>query len=292
MFSLTEVASLNDIQPTYRILKPWWDVFMDYIGVIMLMLAIFSGTMQLSKDQVACLPILEESTNPKEAQNLPECSTSLLETAPTPTPTKDLPDSVAHELLNTQSTSLKGEGMKSQPEPRGRKTNLDYQQYIFVNQMCYHDALPWYNKYFPYLALIHTIMLMVSSNFWFKYPKTSSKIEHFVSILGRCFESPWTTKALSETACEDSEENKQRFTSGAVYKKHVSSEDSSQSTPLMETPTVQFPTEKLIAEAPSLTTLDKKMENRPRLFLRKCENSELTSKTATSSTNSMWLRLQ
>ncbi|KAG1969429.1 volume-regulated anion channel subunit LRRC8D [Pimephales promelas] len=256
MFSLTEVASLNDIQPTYRILKPWWDVFMDYIGVIMLMLAIFSGTMQLSKDQVACLPILEESTNPEAAQNQPECSASVLTTAPTTT--KDLPDSIAHELLSTQSTPLKVEGMKSQPEPRGRKTNLDYQQYIFVNQMCYHDALPWYNKYFPYLALIHTIMLMVSSNFWFKYPKTSSKIEHFVSILGRCFESPWTTKALSETACEDSEENKQRFTGGSVYKKHVSSEDSSQSTPLMETPTVQFPTEKLIAEAPSLTTLDKK----------------------------------
>ncbi|XP_067309979.1 volume-regulated anion channel subunit LRRC8D [Pseudorasbora parva] len=256
MFSLTEVASLNDIQPTYRILKPWWDVFMDYIGVIMLMLAIFSGTMQLSKDQVACLPILEENTNPEAAQNGPACFESGLGIAPTTT--KDLPDSIAHELLNTQPTPLKVEGMKSHPEPRGRKTNLDYQQYIFVNQMCYHEALPWYNKYFPYLALIHTIMLMVSSNFWFKYPKTSSKIEHFVSILGRCFESPWTTKALSETACEDSEETKQRFTSGAVYKKHVSSEDSSQSTPLMESPTVQFPTEKLISEAPSLTTLDKK----------------------------------
>ncbi|PNI58848.1 LRRC8D isoform 1, partial [Pan troglodytes] len=31
MFTLAEVASLNDIQPTYRILKPWWDVFMDYL---------------------------------------------------------------------------------------------------------------------------------------------------------------------------------------------------------------------------------------------------------------------
>ncbi|KAJ3599100.1 hypothetical protein NHX12_033063 [Muraenolepis orangiensis] len=60
MFTLTEVASLNDIQPTYKILKPWWDVFMDYLGVVMLMLAIFAGTMQLTKDQVVCLPILEE----------------------------------------------------------------------------------------------------------------------------------------------------------------------------------------------------------------------------------------
>ena len=43
MFTLTEVASLNDILPTYRILKPWWDVFMDYLGIVMLMLAIFAG---------------------------------------------------------------------------------------------------------------------------------------------------------------------------------------------------------------------------------------------------------
>uniref|UniRef100_A0A8C0VX97 LRRC8 pannexin-like TM region domain-containing protein n=1 Tax=Castor canadensis TaxID=51338 RepID=A0A8C0VX97_CASCN len=41
MFTLAEVASLNDIQPTYRILKPWWDVFMDYLAVVMLMVAIF-----------------------------------------------------------------------------------------------------------------------------------------------------------------------------------------------------------------------------------------------------------
>ncbi|XP_051984364.1 volume-regulated anion channel subunit LRRC8D-like [Xyrauchen texanus] len=251
MFSLTEVASLNDIQPTYRILKPWWDVFMDYIGIIMLMLAIFSGTMQLTKDQVACLPILEERVQSQSARNTTknplESYTPVLSTSPLTT--KDLSGNVVHEIHNTQS----------QPGPKGRKTNLDYQQYVFVNQMCYHDALPWYNKYFPYLALIHTIVLMVSSNFWFKYPKTSSKIEHFVSILGRCFESPWTTKALSETACEDSEGNKQRFTGSVVFQKHVSSVDcNNQSSPLIETPTVQFPTEKLIAEAPSLTILDKK----------------------------------
>ncbi len=122
---------------TNRILKPWWDVFMDYIGVIMLMLAIFSGTMQLSKDQVACLPILEESTNPEAAQNRLECSTSFLGTAPSTT--RDLPDSVAHELLNTQPTPLKGEDRWSQPQPRGRKTNLDYQQYVF----CQPNVLPW-----------------------------------------------------------------------------------------------------------------------------------------------------
>uniref|UniRef100_A0A3Q0T1R2 LRRC8 pannexin-like TM region domain-containing protein n=1 Tax=Amphilophus citrinellus TaxID=61819 RepID=A0A3Q0T1R2_AMPCI len=103
---------------------------------------------------------------------------------------------------------------------------------------------------------------MVSSNFWFKYPKTSSKIEHFVSILGRCFESPWTTKALSETACEDSEENKQRLTGTASAPKQVSLEGNDESTNVSpSTPMlgVKFTAEKPILEVPSsMTILDKK----------------------------------
>ncbi|XP_028329540.1 volume-regulated anion channel subunit LRRC8D [Gouania willdenowi] len=273
MFTLTEVASLNDIQPTYRILKPWWDVFMDYLGLVMLMLAIFAMTMQITKDQVACLPYLEE---PEEAASRvkPEQSAAreVVSAATTGLPvfttstsmdTKDLPDEAVHEIHTTHlHTSVAAEQHVRQPQPTGVKTNLDYQQYIFINQICYHVALPWYSKYFPYLCLIHTLILMVSSNFWFKYPKTSSKIEHFVSILGRCFESPWTTKALSETACEDSEENKQRLTSTASAPKHVSSEGKEDSTNVnSSTPMlgVAFSADKPIVEVPSsMTILDKK----------------------------------
>uniref|UniRef100_A0A8C5CQS7 LRRC8 pannexin-like TM region domain-containing protein n=1 Tax=Gadus morhua TaxID=8049 RepID=A0A8C5CQS7_GADMO len=104
---------------------------------------------------------------------------------------------------------------------------------------------------------------MVSSNFWFKYPKTSSKIEHFVSILGKCFESPWTTKALSETACEHSEENKQRLVGPSSLPKHFST-SSEEGSPNQSAPatlvksSVQFSAEKLVIEVPAMTILDKK----------------------------------
>lgn len=275
MFTLTEVASLNDIQPTYRILKPWWDVFMDYLGVVMLMLSIFAMTTQITKDQVACLPYLEEvdvvmvaggqrvtaTQSPGEAATQSTAAAAGMSLASaSPTVPKDLPDSAVHEMhVTNQHTAVNKEVYAGQPPPTGIRTNLDYQQYVFINQMCYHVALPWYSKYFPYLTLIHTLVLMVSSNFWFKYPKTSSKIEHFVSILGRCFESPWTTKALSETACEDSEENKQRLTSASTAPKQLSQEGKDDpSTPMLGNPAMKFSADKPITEVPSLTILDKK----------------------------------
>lgn len=257
MFTLTEIASLNDIQPTYRILKPWWDVFMDYLGLIMLMLAVFAMTMQITKDQVACLPYIDDAEEASGTSSLPQqrpedvtSSTRAPVGTIIPPVTKDLTDEAVSKIYALRAP------------PTGVKTNLDFQQYVFINQKCYHDALPWYSKYFPYLTLIHTLILMVSSNFWFKYPKTSSKIEHFVSILGRCFESPWTTKALSETACEDSEENKQRLTATSSAPKQVSIEGNddstnvSPSTPMLG---VKFSADKPIAEVPSsMTILDKK----------------------------------
>ncbi|PWA14011.1 hypothetical protein CCH79_00017041 [Gambusia affinis] len=270
MFTLTEVASLNDIQPTYRILKPWWDVFMDYLGLVMLMLAIFAMTMQITKDQVACLPCPEETGGVSETEANLYSTQKGSSATPTGAPvTPTIPSGTTAQsnkavtgILMTHGTGTAEQKTDLQPEPKGVKTNLDFQQYVFINQMCYHDALPWSSKYFPYLTLIHTIILMVSSNFWFKYPKTSSKIDHFVSILGRCFESPWTTKALSETACEDSEENKQRLTGSSSGPKQVSLEgkdespDTNPSTPMLG---IKVSVDKHIAEVPSsMTILDKK----------------------------------
>ncbi|XP_042191142.1 volume-regulated anion channel subunit LRRC8D-like isoform X1 [Callorhinchus milii] len=255
MFTLTEVASLNDIQATYRILKPWWDVFMDYLAIVMLMLAIFAGTMQLTKDQVVCLPRLEVAEN---RATIPE--TSAAPQKQTTTSALEISHATEEEgQLFPETVSMMNVDSHKETNPSFRcKTHLDYQQYVFVNQLCYHVALPWYSKYFPYLALIHTLILMVSSNFWFKYPKTSSKIEHFVSILGKCFESPWTTKALSETACEDSEENKQRFKSSVAKHLSTSSEEESPSTPMISRSGPKFSAEKPVVEVPSMTILDKK----------------------------------
>ncbi|CAJ0956165.1 unnamed protein product [Ranitomeya imitator] len=178
MITVSEAASLADTQAHFKAVKPWWDVLMDYLLIIMLMTSFFSATLLIIMDKVVCMP------KSKLAENM---SSDFSEaTQPTPTFPKDI----------------------------GHLTNLDYQQYMYVSAVCYHKVMPWQSKYFPYLALINTIMLLVSSNFWFKYPKTSSKVEHFLSILAKCFESPWTTKALEETSDQPPpEHNRQKSSS-------------------------------------------------------------------------------
>ncbi|KAA8585610.1 hypothetical protein FQN60_004304, partial [Etheostoma spectabile] len=57
MFSLSELAPLNQHQSRSKLLKPWWEVFMDYLVVLMLMASVLACTEQLSRDRVVCVPL-------------------------------------------------------------------------------------------------------------------------------------------------------------------------------------------------------------------------------------------
>ncbi|KAK3574454.1 hypothetical protein QTP86_007452 [Hemibagrus guttatus] len=183
MIPVNEFRNIASEQnPRFRVLKPWWDVFSEYLCIAMLMIGVFGCTMQLTQEKISCLPDRiagdsDESMDCSYLQN-PRENESLWEHAIT--------KNIAPNIV----------------EVFGRKNNLDIHQYIFINSFCYERAVHWYGKYFPYLVVIHTMIFMVASSFWFKFPGTSSKIELFVSILGKCFDSPWTTRAISEVSEE------------------------------------------------------------------------------------------
>lgn len=50
------------------------------------------------------------------------------------------------------------------------------------------------------MALLQSLVLVASGSFWLHFPHTSSRIEHFLAILAKCCESPWTSQAVSNTA--------------------------------------------------------------------------------------------
>nr|XP_029488922.1 volume-regulated anion channel subunit LRRC8C-like isoform X1 [Oncorhynchus nerka] len=245
MIPVTEFRQFSEQEPAFRVLKPWWDVFTDYLSVVMLMIGVFGCTLQVVQDKIICLPQRISMAN----QTIPLSNKTELVS---PVVSQDV-----HEMM-------------------GLKTNLDLQQYSFINQMCYEKALHWYAKYFPYLVLIHTLIFMVCSNFWFKFPGSSSKIEHFISILGKCFDSPWTTRALSEVSGENPEEkvlldNKNNSASKEIL--NVSVEGNLDS--LEKTQSLKSIPEKIVVDKPTASALDKKEGEQAKALFEKVKKFRL-----------------
>ncbi|TRY66360.1 hypothetical protein DNTS_035180 [Danionella cerebrum] len=238
MIPVTEFRQFTEQQPAFRVLKPWWDVFTDYLSVVMLMIGVFGCTLQVMQDKIICLPHRTYNANNTELM----C----------PPPANHDATMPAFEL-------------------KGLKTNLDIQQYNYINQMCYEKALHWYAKYFPYLVLIHTLIFMVCSNFWFKFPGSSSKIEHFISILGKCFDSPWTTRALSEVSGENPEEkgNKKNNVSRSNLDAPVEEGN------LEKTPSLRSIPEKIVVDKPAASVLDKKEGEQAKALFEKVKKFRL-----------------
>ncbi|RVE69089.1 hypothetical protein OJAV_G00074350 [Oryzias javanicus] len=215
MFSLSELAPLNQHQSRCKLLKPWWEVFMDYLVVLMLMTSVLACTEQLSRDRIVCIPV--NPLAPASTSNHSMAQNADVDPGPT-----------ANAGPNFYSA------------PRGRHTHLVYQQYIYISQVCYHEALPLCSRFFPYMALLQSLVLVASGSFWLHFPDTSSRIEQFLSVLAKCCESPWTSQALSRAARQENvqeletAERQPLSSSSWVTRTRRSSSDSGLGSPLLK----------------------------------------------------------
>lgn len=119
MFTLSELASLNHHQSSSKLLKPWWEVFMDYLVVLMLMVSVLAGTVLLSRDRVVCLPLDPVITT--NTSDRISSTGSHVALDPSSKPSIHIP----HDIRTPNPS----------PTPRGRRTNLAYQQYVYISQV-------------------------------------------------------------------------------------------------------------------------------------------------------------
>ncbi|XP_017548446.2 volume-regulated anion channel subunit LRRC8E isoform X2 [Pygocentrus nattereri] len=245
----------SEPNPRFRILKPWWDVFSEYLCIAMLMIGVFGCTLQLTQEKISCLPdrISETSDVDMDCNHLQQ-----------PRENKSFWEHVITKQIAPNIMEI-----------FGRKNDLDIHQYIYINSFCYERAVHWYAKYFPYLVVIHTMIFMVASNFWFKFPGTSSKIELFVAILAKCFDSPWTTRAISEVSEEREGERAVMWKKNAVKPSAVESPDGeSEATVFMRSTSVVSNSENDETE-PATSVLDKKEGEQAKALFEKVSESRL-----------------
>ncbi|XP_042249402.1 volume-regulated anion channel subunit LRRC8D [Thunnus maccoyii] len=283
MFSLSELAPLNQHQSRSKLLKPWWEVFMDYLVVLMLMASVLACTEQLSRDRVVCIPLDPLVTaNTSDHRSSTSSDVALIPSSKPPT---QIPRNISPNLHSTA---------------RGRRTHLVYQQYVYISQVCYHEALPLCSRFFPYIALLQSLVLVASGSFWLHFPHTSARIEHFLAILAKCSESPWTSQALSHAAQQENIQEKEVMeerhppqpptsstsSSSPVTRTRCSSIDSGTDSPLLKR--VHFPSPKpsLMVDSPRQgISLDKSdgeqaraLFERVRKFRSHCESSAVIYK--------------
>ncbi|CAM9459803.1 unnamed protein product, partial [Lampetra fluviatilis] len=179
--ALTSSFSLEGHQDL-KILQPWWDVLCDMLSVPMFMIGIFAGMLQV---RLFFLSAVMERKNRTDSSSSRVGNTSKASAS-------------VHLAERTAAKNRQAKALQSPPI----ENSLTVYQYRLINQFCYDNAVLWISKYFPHLVVLHTLILTATRNFWFRFPETSSKIEHFVCVLGKCMDSQWTTHAVHEAALD------------------------------------------------------------------------------------------
>lgn len=198
MFPVEKLSQFESTNPSYRILKPWWDVFTDYLSAVIVIIALSAGAMQVLRGDLICLPTAECNLTKVAHDSRNGCipvSTSFLRTN----------QSFCQKYYASATRDSKMTVIAL--------TKLgDRRQYDFVDAQCGREAVHWFASYLPFILFLQAVILVIVDNFWLKFPKTSSTMDHFVKLVLECFYSPGTCLDVCNVLwgtriSEDSESN-------------------------------------------------------------------------------------
>lgn len=166
-----------------KILTPWWDMLTRYLTGGIMTIGLSTVALQAAKDQLVCIPAVA-------------CKGA--ETVSTSAMTGDL-RSTCKAVLEKLSNDSKKEVMT---------TMVDRRQYDFVDSLCFQNALEWYATYFPFILVAMAAVLVLIDNIWVMYPKTSSTLNHFVTLTMDCYNSVGTNSDIFHILSKSKKDSK------------------------------------------------------------------------------------
>ncbi|XP_044170487.1 volume-regulated anion channel subunit LRRC8A-like [Acropora millepora] len=180
MFPVEKLSQFESTHASYRILKPWWDVFTDYLAQGILLIALSAGAMQALQGDLICIPAAECNFNLNKVAN-DSRNSSIPVSSSFPRANRSFCQKYYASVTRDSRTTVIA------------FTKLeDRRQYDFVDAQCGQEALHWFASYLPFILFLQAAILVIVDNFWLKFPETSSTIDHFVKLVLECFNSSVT----------------------------------------------------------------------------------------------------
>ena len=170
MLALNNLSKYEN-EKTTKILKPWFNVFSDYLVILLLTVSIFVGGMELASGRYVCVPAVDCSMSNNASTLLSRIKHH----------------NVCKVFYSSQkSTDTKGKAITV-------VTKLKYtRDYDYVNSECEKTAFPWFHSYFSLLLFGQAFILLLVNNLWLKYPWTASFVNSFYALAEECYKLPGT----------------------------------------------------------------------------------------------------
>jgi hypothetical protein len=159
MLAFGDLLKLHVQYEAEKFLKPWWDVFIDYFILVLVMIAVVTGVVGLYASGPVCIPVLR-----CPAQN----SSS---------------DKIATCAMIRNSSQSGGNSLDFAVQFTNRN------MFDYINSECTDDIF-WTVRFFPHMLVIMVGYCLVYSNSWFILK--SPILEQFSDMLHQCYKQAYT----------------------------------------------------------------------------------------------------
>lgn len=174
MLGLSDFLTLQGQTTAMRVLKPWWDIFADYIIRVLLLISIVTGAVSLYTKDIVCIPAISCPPNAN--------SSSRNVFSPKACQTYYNSNQYQKNVLGSDVTIL----TKFQ----------DQIHFLYVNSECKRLKVNWFTMFFPFVLFYQAGACLVIHNVWLSF--TASVTDQFSTLVQECYDDTERNHSKSE----------------------------------------------------------------------------------------------